>query len=609
MTPPSAKPEASVSDATVTETTADQTADATEPALTPGAPVAEAARAAPGTRRRAASLELRVARKRTGPEGEEAEAAPLGGRRVRSEGPGRAVAGAGPRLGLRAQARSAKAAGTEGVEPPAFAAPPVETALPDAHSDQVEMFDLEAVDASQPDTAAQIPQAAQSAQSAQAAELPPPPLRPAVALTPAPQPPAVVEEVLDDEDDEDDRGPGQGGRRRGARAEKRNSRTATKNDAAHYVVAPTVNPAVMRVRHYGVIASFLLFVLVPTISYSVYLWTRSADQYESDVGFGSRTEEAASTFDFLGALGGTTQSGSKDMDILNQFIISQELVAKIDAELDLKAMYSRAADDPLNAFVKDGTIEDLVEYWQRMVLVNYDNGTGLMNLRVFAFDPVDAQKIARAVLTESTQIINDLSQTAQEDTTRYSKDALAATEKKLAEARLAVLDFQVRNRIVDPSNVIANQLSVVSTLNQQLAAAQIDLDMLTGTVPDTDPRIAQITRRIEVIRNRIAEEQSKVGANADSNSPGFAKLTADFEGLKVAQDFAQQAYLSALAAHDQALTDAQHKTRYLATYVEPTLAEASTAPSRPVSAGLTALIGLLSWAVTVLIYYALRDRR
>jgi capsule polysaccharide export protein KpsE/RkpR len=157
------------------------------------------------------------------------------------------------------------------------------------------------------------------------------------------------------------------------------------------------------------------------------------------------------------------------MDILNQFIVSQELVAKVDAEVDLRAMYTKAENDPLNAFHPDGTIEDLVKYWQRMVLVNYDNGTGLMNLEVFAFDPVDARTIAEVVLVESTNIINELSKTAQEDTTRYSKEALAATEAKLAEARLAVLDFQIRNRIVDPSNMIANQLSVVSTLNQQLA--------------------------------------------------------------------------------------------------------------------------------------------
>ena len=365
----------------------------------------------------------------------------------------------------------------------------------------------------------------------------------------------------------------------------------------------------MRPRHYGVIAFFCLFVIVPVLSYSSYLWSRAADQYESNVGFGTRTEEATSTFDFLGALGGTSQSGSKDMDILNQFIVSQELVAKLDAELDLKSIWSKPADDPLNAFDPDGTIEDLVDYWQRMVLVDYDNGTGLMNLQVYAFDPVDAQKIATSVLTESTNIINVLSKTAQEDTTRYSRDALAATEAKLAETRLAVLDFQVRNKIVDPSNVVANQLSVVATLNQQLASAQIDLDMLAGSVPATDPRLAQLTKRLEVIRNRIAEEQAKVGATADSDGPGFAKLMADFENLKVEQDFAQSAYLSALAAYDQALTDAQHKTRYLVTYIAPTLAESSTAPNRPLTAGLAALIGFLFWSVSVLTYYALRDRR
>jgi capsular polysaccharide transport system permease protein len=356
-------------------------------------------------------------------------------------------------------------------------------------------------------------------------------------------------------------------------------------------------------------AAFLLIVVLPTLSYSWYLWSRAADQYESDIGFGSRTEEGPSTFNFVGALTGAGQTGSKDMDILNQFVVSQELVTKIDAELDLKAIWSKPAADPLNAFHKDGTIEDLVSYWERMVLVDYDTATGLMNLRVFAFDPADAQRIANSILRESTAIINQLSQTAQEDTTRYSKQMLAETEQKLAAARLAVLDYQVKNNIVDPSNVVSNQLTVVATLVQELANTQVELDMLEGTVPEGDPRVSIMRRRLEVIENRIAAERAKVGAASSPDQPGYATLLAEFERLKVEQDFAQQAYLSALAAHDQALADAQKKTRYLATYVAPTLAEAPTAPNRPVHAALAALIGFLIWSVTVLTYYALRDRR
>ena len=577
MTPSTAKPEtSSFGDSDASETDITPVTDADDAA-------AGAAAKASVPRRRAAALELRMAGRRAATDPDEADSAAKGART------GRSPAGGGPRTGPRAQQRAAKAAQADDLSPT-----------------YAEFTDL-------PNDADNAPIGADTTTVPYVAEMPRPaaPL-PAAPLLPAPHAERPQTEILPDEDDQggDERGPGGGNRRRmGPRAEKRAAREAKNNDAAHYVVAPTVNMAQMRPRHYGVIALFVLMVVLPTLSYSWYLWTKAADQYESNVGFGSRTEDAPSTFDFLGALGGVSQNGSKDMDILNQFIISQELVAKVDRELDLKAIYSKARDDPLNAFTSKGTIEDLLSYWQRKVIVNYDTGTGLMTLQVFAFSPEDARNIAKIILVESTKIINDLSMTAQEDTTRYSKDALTTAEKKLGDARLAVLDYQIANRIVDPTNVIATQNGVISTLNQQLATAQIDLDMLAGTVGKNDLRINTLNRRIEVIQNRIAEEQAKVGGASDSSAPGFAKLMQDFERLKVDQDFSERAYLAALAAYDQAINDAQHKTRYLATYVAPTLAEAPTAPNRPLTAVVVALIGFLLWSILVLLYYALRDRR
>lgn len=380
-------------------------------------------------------------------------------------------------------------------------------------------------------------------------------------------------------------------------------------EAAPARIAPPVGAARMRSRHYGVVVLFALMVVLPTLSYSWYLWTRATDQYESTLGFGSRTEEAASTFAFLGALTGSSQSGSKDMDILFQFVVSQELVAKIDAELDLRSMWSRPTGDPLLAFNKAGTIEDLVDYWRRMVKVNYDNATGLMSLSIFAFSPEDAKAIGEAVLRESTAIVNQLSKTAQDDLTRYSKQMLDETQAKLADARLAVLDYQIRNNIVDPQNLVTSQVTVVGSLNKDLADAQVELDLLTGSVPASDPRVAILRRKIEVIENRITVESAKVGASPGEGAPGVATLMAEFGKLQVEQDFAQQAYLSAMAAHDQAMADAQKKTRYLATYLAPTLAQASSAPNRPLQAAVTALAGFLAWSIMVLTYYALRDRR
>ena len=87
---------------------------------------------------------------------------------------------------------------------------------------------------------------------------------------------------------------------------------------------------------------FLLLVILPPAAYGTYLYTVAADQYESDVGFGSRTEQASSTFDILGVLGGGGGAAStKDMDILNQFVTSQELVERVDRRLDLRKIWAR----------------------------------------------------------------------------------------------------------------------------------------------------------------------------------------------------------------------------------------------------------------------------
>ncbi len=378
---------------------------------------------------------------------------------------------------------------------------------------------------------------------------------------------------------------------------------------ASYVPGPAALPARMRKRHWGLVLFFLLAVIAPAALNGYYLYTHAADQYESDAGFGSRTEDAPSTFAFLGALGGGGVSSTKDMDILNQFIVSQELVSRVDKKLDLRAIFSKATNDPWFSFPRDGSTEDLVKYWKTMVVPNYDSGTGLMNLRVFAFDPLDAQNIAKVVLDESTAIINEMSTTAQADATKYSAETLASAEKRLAAAQKALTDFRVKNHIVDPQAQLAGASQVVNTLVQQLGAAEIDLDMLQGTLPETDPRIVQLKRRIEVIQNRMNEETSKVGDLADTNSPGYANLVVDYQNLQMEQDFSQKAYLASLSAYDQAVNDAQHKTRYLTTFLSPTLAESSTAPNRPLRVLMTLLIGFLAWSSAVMIYYALRDRR
>ncbi|MFD2843690.1 hypothetical protein [Paracoccus cavernae] len=141
-------------------------------------------------------------------------------------------------------------------------------------------------------------------------------------------------------------------------------------------VRQPVSAAQPQKRHWMLLLSFLIIVVVPTLISAWYLWNRAADQYVSTVGFSVRKEDsAAPSFDFLGGLaalsGGTV--GASDTDILYQYIRSHDMVETADQKLDLRTMFSRDwPRDFVFAYNPTGTIEDLTDYWQRQVKIYYD---------------------------------------------------------------------------------------------------------------------------------------------------------------------------------------------------------------------------------------------
>lgn len=370
----------------------------------------------------------------------------------------------------------------------------------------------------------------------------------------------------------------------------------------------------MKRRHWGLLFSFILLVLLPVGAMGYYLWEIAEDQYGSVTGFTVRQEEGASATDLLGPITQLTGGGgSADSDILYEFIQSQKLVERVDAQLDLRSHYTQYWDtDKLFSLWPDAPIEDLVWYWKRVVRISYDQGTGLIELQTLAFDPDYAQNLAQAVVAESQAMINALSDAARADATRYAQADVQEALDRLKGAREALTAFRTRTQIVDPESDIQGRMGVMNNLQQQLAEALIQFDLLRDTTNTSDPRLVQAQRRIEVIQARIVSERASFTESDGTQSASlgdYPELIAEFESLSVDREFAEETYRAALTALDLARANAVRQSRYLATYVEPTLAQSSEYPQRYVILGLTALFLLLSWSVMALVYYSIRDRR
>jgi capsular polysaccharide transport system permease protein len=374
-------------------------------------------------------------------------------------------------------------------------------------------------------------------------------------------------------------------------------------------IPPPASRARRRPRHIGLLASFLALVLLPALTAGGYLAFRAADQYDSTVAFAVQSTQPATSVNILGGISQLSGASDTQSAMVYEYLQSRDLVAALDKSLNLRKLFSQPYNrDPVFGFDPSGSLEDLTSYWNRMVSVSYDSGTGLITLDVHAFTATDAHRIAGAAFAAASRMINRLSDIAQQDTMRAARAELTQAETRLTKARAALRAFRERSRIIDPSADFTSRMGVISALQDQLASALVDLDMIRQTTHAGDPRLGEETRKIAVIRARIADERQSFGSATGADKT-LASLTGTFEKLSSEQDFAEKAYANALGALDTAEAAAREQALYLAAYQKPIAAERAQYPRRWLLTGLVALFGFLIWSVLALIYYSLRDRR
>jgi capsular polysaccharide transport system permease protein len=360
-------------------------------------------------------------------------------------------------------------------------------------------------------------------------------------------------------------------------------------------------------RHTAMIFGFLAGVVLPGALGTAYMFTRAADQYQSFTAFSVKAEDLTGGLGALQAFTQITSSSVPDSAILFDFIQSRALVDKVDAELDLVAMFNRAPADIVFSLGGNPSAEDLLDYWQRMVRVTLDTRTNILQLDVRAFSPEDAVAISEATIRNSTVLVNELSAIAQEDATRFANEDLVEAEAKLKALRLEIRRFRNVNQMIDPTSDVNTQGGVLSALQTQQAESLVERAALVPTARPEDWRLGELDNRIDAIRSQIASERAAIGQSAGSG-PALTEVIGQYEELLVDLEFAQNAYTSAMAAVERAKAEARRKSRYLAVHIAPRPADESLYPNRWLYSGLILLALLVAWSLVVLVYYNIRDR-
>src|SRR5262245_474727 len=279
---------------------------------------------------------------------------------------------------------------------------------------------------------------------------------------------------------------------------------------------------------------------LPTIIAAFYFFVLAAARYDSVSTFVVRSPGTTAVSELANLVQGTgAVSSTDDAHIVHAYIMSRDAMHDLIAHDGLLEVMGRSGWDP--AWAPPGTFlrkndERLYRHYQSFVSVSFDTTTGISNLYVQAFDPRDAQRIAKALLQKSEALLNRLNERAQNDAIAAALKQVKASEERADDAQRKITEFRNRESVIDPtlqSNVV---LQTVAGLAVEMAETNAQLAELLKSSPES-AQVSTLRLRISALQDQIAKERAQFGGNAASLAPRIA----EYETLALQRKFAELA--------------------------------------------------------------------
>jgi capsular polysaccharide transport system permease protein len=366
-------------------------------------------------------------------------------------------------------------------------------------------------------------------------------------------------------------------------------------------------------RRRSALISFLVMVGLPALLATLYFGFLASDQYHAEARFAVRGTENAPG-DILGMITGTPGGGASSGDsyMLQQYIVSREMVEAVSASVDVEAVFNRPEADVLARLGEDKPIEAVVDYWTRMVSAEFDPYSGIITLEVRAFRADDAQVLASSIVRQSEIMVNRLADKARADAIAFAQRELEFAEWRLQDARRAVIEFQNSESTLDPTSNAQMSQQIVVDLEGRLSEARAQLASVSELAGPDSPSARVLQSQIAAMETQIAIEKRKVSGlepsgQAVAGGAGLSGKIADFQELKTAEEFAKQVYMTTLSGLESARAEAKRTHSYLATFVSPMVAQQALYPLRTVNTILIIVVAIGIWAIGGLLYAAVRD--
>ncbi|MFH5925881.1 hypothetical protein [Roseomonas xinghualingensis] len=379
------------------------------------------------------------------------------------------------------------------------------------------------------------------------------------------------------------------------------------------ITLPQLPPPPKR-RRIGLLV-FILMVVLPTLASIVYFNFIAAKQYETTAVFALRVGEerddtAAREGSLVGAFGPPASGAAVTQSYgLARYISSAPAVEDITRRgVDVRRILSNPLADPLVRLPPDASLERLMRAWQSMVRAEFEITSGVVTLKTYAYTPEDSLALTTAILASSEGMINQVSARAHSDALKYAENEAQVAEQQLTSVRSRLQALRASSGVLDATRSTASNVELEGRLRQELITAESQAESLRASGGQNSPAFAALNNRIRAMRQQLAQLERQVGRSAsDQQGAGWAAVIDRHEALAAELRRLESRYNTATENLQIARTNAVRQGTYLLPFVRPVLAVEPAYPRPWLSPLIVFGCAVLAWAMTILLYYAVRD--
>ncbi len=348
--------------------------------------------------------------------------------------------------------------------------------------------------------------------------------------------------------------------------------------------------------------------LVACLLAVVYWGVIASDRYVSEARVVVERSDGvgASAADFTSLLTGTS-SAPQDLLLLREYLLSVDMLKKLDARLGLRKHYADRYRDPLSRlWFEDASLERFHDYYLKRVSVDYDDFARVLVIRVEGFSADMAHDIAQELVSEGERFMNEMTHRIASEQVVYIEKQVHAQGERLKAARQALVAYQNANGMVSPRGEVESLSSVVASAEATLAELNVKRNSLKEVYTAQSPTIQQLDAQIAAVERQIAEQHGRM---VSAKGRGLNRVVEEHDRLQAAAEFAFDIYKTAIGALEKARIEATRKLKNVAVVQSPTRPEYPLQPRRIYNIVVFVLATSMLAGVLQLLSAIIRDHR